>query len=216
MKKGLKLQWFCFARVDTVSREVLKAMRRAGCYSIGFGVESGDPAMLKAMRKTVTPERVREAVAEANSLGFKTQCFFVFGAPGETRESVERTVAFARELKPALCFFNMMVPYPGTEAYGLVFGPDGPPLDRVPWEDWVAIGPRSTYEVPGLGPLEAVVAEANRRFYYRPSQVLRMLRHASNLAEVLQLARGALALLWQILAWRRRSRKAPESAKTGQ
>ena len=211
LKKGLKLQWFCFARVDTVSREVLKAMRRAGCYSIGFGVESGDEGMLKAMRKTVTLDRVRESLAMANELGFKTQCFFVFGAPGETRETVEKTIAFAKELKPVLCFFNMLVPYPGTEAYEIVFGPPGPPLGRPAWEDWVAIGPRSTYKVPGLGPLETAVAEANRRFYYRPAQVLRMLRHASSFSEVLQLARGALALLIQILAWRRAEEKPPEA-----
>jgi radical SAM superfamily enzyme YgiQ (UPF0313 family) len=202
LQRNLRISWFCFARADGVTRDLLRLMQRAGCYSVGFGIESGDPAILKAMHKNETLDQMREAVGWANEAGLKTQCFFVFGSPGETPAAIERTVQFAIELKPALAFFNMLVPYPGTEAYQAVFGNEGPPLDRVRWEDWVAVGPHAAMAVAGLPPLERLVADANRRFYLRPSQILRMLRHASNWMEAWQLVRGGLALFAQIIRWR--------------
>jgi radical SAM superfamily enzyme YgiQ (UPF0313 family) len=198
LQRNLRISWFCFARADGVTKDLLLLMKRAGCYSVGFGIESGDPDVLRAMRKNETIDQMRQAVGWANAAGLKTQCFFVFGNPGETPKAVERTVRFAIELSPALAFFNMMVPYPGTEAY---FGEQGPPLDRVRWEDWVAVGPHAAVSIPGLPPLERLVARANRRFYFRPGQILRMLAHASNPQEVWQLVRGALALTAQILWW---------------
>ncbi|MEK7474214.1 MAG: radical SAM protein [Candidatus Coatesbacteria bacterium] len=209
LQRNLRISWFCFARADGVTRDLLALMNRAGCYSVGFGIESGDPDVLRAMHKNETLDQMRQAVGWANDLGFKTQCFFVFGSPGETPASAERTVRFAQELNPALAFFNMMVPYPGTEAYRACFGEAGPPLDRVRWEDWVAVGPHAAVQVQGLPPLERVVADANRRFYGRPGQVWRMLKHASNALEVWQLVRGGIALALQILRWRLGTRRPP-------
>jgi radical SAM superfamily enzyme YgiQ (UPF0313 family) len=194
--------WFCFARVDGITKEILAAMKRAGCFSIGFGVETGDAEIMKSIKKGITLDQVRQALRWSREAGIKSQCFFVFGNPGETPGTAERTIRFAMELKPALAFFNMMVPYPGTEAYRAHFGDVGRPPDRVRWEDWVAVGLRSTIHVPGIKSLEELVARANARFYFRPSQILRMLRHVSNATELLQLIRGGLALCLQIIRWR--------------
>ncbi len=201
-KRNLKMSWFCFARVDSVTKEILKDMKDAGCFSVGFGVESGDPEMLKTIKKKITVDQARQAVGWANELGLKSQCFFVFGNPGETKVTIQKTIDFAVELSPPLAFFNMMVPYPGTEAYDIHYGGTGVPLETVKWEDWVAVGPRSAIEVPGVPSLERAVADANRRFYLRPGQILRMLRHVTNFQEAWQLARGGLALAMQIAQWR--------------
>ncbi len=96
LKRDLKISWFCFARVDSISKDILATMRKAGCFSVGFGVESGDPDMLKSMRKNITVERARQAVAWADELGLKSQCFFVLGCPGETEKSAERTIRSPR------------------------------------------------------------------------------------------------------------------------
>lgn len=202
LERNLKVSWFCFARVDSVNLDILKMMKKAGCFSVGFGCESGDPEMLKTIKKKITVEQIRQALAWANEAGLKSQCFFVFGNPGETAATVKSTVDLAVEIKPVLAFFNMMVPYPGTEAYDLHYGATGAPMDTVRWEDWVAVGPHSTIQVPGVPSLERAVADANRRFYLRPRQIVRMLRHVTNLNELWQLVRGATALTLQILRWR--------------
>lgn len=213
LKRNLKVSWFCFARVDAVTKDILVAMKRAGCFSIGFGVESGDPTMLKNIRKNITVEQVRHALALANEVGIKSQCFFVFGNPGETPETVERSIQFAIEIKPVLAFFNMMVPYPGTEAYDIHYGGSGIPLENVRWEDWVAVGPHSTIQIPGLPSLERVVADASRRFYLRGTQIIKMLRFVSNFGELWQLFRGGFALGLQILCWRINHLAASRSSK---
>jgi len=202
LKKNLKMSWFCFARVDSVTKEILEIMKRAGCFSVGFGVESGDPGMLKTIKKKITVEQVRQALGWSNEVGLKSQCFFVFGNPGETAATIETSVNFAVEIKPVMAFFNMMVPYPGTEAYALTYGAAGVPLDSVKWEDWVAVGPSSTIEVPGVPSLERAVADANRRFYLRPSQIIKMLRHVTCANELWQLFRGGFALTLQVITWR--------------
>jgi len=200
--KGVRMAWSCFARADSISPALLRSMKRAGCFSVGFGVESGDPEILKRTGKNIALDKIREAVAQTKEAGLKTQCFFVFGIPGETRETIERTVKFAIELKPVLAFFNMMVPFPGTEEYAARFGPE----DRVPpgirWEDWVAVGPRATVSIPGVPMLERSVASANRRFYFRPSQIMAMIRMADGWREILQMGRGMLALMAQMVVWR--------------
>lgn len=197
--RGLRISWFCFARVDTVSRELLRAMRDAGCYSVGFGVESGDPGILRSIRKNTTVDQARQAVAWCDELGLKSQCFFVFGCPGETPETAERTIRLALELSPALAFFNMMVPYPGTEAFARDAAPPSAPRR---WEEWVAIGPHSTISVPGIPSLERLVSSANIRFYLRLRQIFKMIGFAGNFGELWQLLRGALALSRQVLRWR--------------
>jgi len=201
LRRNIRLSWFCFARANTVTPELLALMKRAGCFSIGFGVESGDPGILASINKKVTVEEIRQGVGWANEAGLKTQCFFVFGNPGETAETVEKTIRFAIELRPVLSFFNMMVPYPGTEMFDAHFGGTEGRRD-IKWEDWVAVGPRSAIQVPGIPSLERAVAEANRRFYFRPSQIWRYLRHTGSLLEILEAVRGVLALAAQVILWK--------------
>ena len=201
LRRGLKVSWFCFARANTVTPELLALMKKAGCFSVGFGVETGDAEILKAIKKNETLDDLRNGVGWANDSGIKTQCFFVFGNPGETAETIEKTIKFAIELKPTLAFFNMMVPYPGTEMFDKHYG-QGPGASGYRWEDWVAVGPRATINIPGIPSLEKAVAEANRRFYFRPSQVWRYIRHAGSVLEVLQAFRGAVALGFQIIFWK--------------
>jgi radical SAM superfamily enzyme YgiQ (UPF0313 family) len=201
-RAGLRMAWSCFARADSVTPELLRSMKRAGCFSVGFGVESGDPGILKRTGKNVSLDQIRLAVSRTREAGLKTQCFFVFGSPGETKETIESTVAFAIELKPVLAFFNMMVPYPGTEEYAARFGREDRVPDGVHWEDWVAIGPRAAISIPGVPKLERSVAEANRRFYFRPAQIMAMFRMADGWREIVQMVRGMLALLAQMIVWR--------------
>src|SRR4051812_37038748 len=114
--KPLKLTWSCTSRVTT-DRETLKAMKDAGCRLLIVGFESGDPQILKNIKKGATVERARQFVKDAHSLGLTVHGDFILGLPGETKESIERTIQFAKELDCETIQVSLAHAYPGTELY---------------------------------------------------------------------------------------------------
>lgn len=117
MDRGLKVKWTSFARVDTVTLPVLTAMKEAGCSAVSFGVESGDPAVLKIVKKGITLDQVLAAVDMCNRAGLLPHASFILGLPGETPETLKATVAFGEKLgKKGVSFgFHLLAPFPGTE-----------------------------------------------------------------------------------------------------
>jgi len=115
--RGLNIRWTSFARVDTVSLEVLQRMKAAGCTAVSFGVETGNPEMLKRIKKGITLEQVVAAVNMCNNAGITPHASFILGLPGETRETILETVAFGEKLKSmgVLHGFHLLAPFPGTE-----------------------------------------------------------------------------------------------------
>lgn len=101
-------------RVETINPEMARVMRRAGCYMIAFGIESGDQEILDGVDKTMRLENVRKAIDAASDAGMLTQGFFIFGLPGETAESIERTIRFASESRLDRAQFLLLDVFPGT------------------------------------------------------------------------------------------------------
>jgi anaerobic magnesium-protoporphyrin IX monomethyl ester cyclase len=116
-KRGLgrKTRLFASMRADRMSPEILKKMKAANFYCIEVGVETGDPDVLKRIRKGETMEETERAVGWVKEAGMNVYCGFIIGHPGETRESAQATVRFAAKLNPTRAAFGLMVPYPGTE-----------------------------------------------------------------------------------------------------
>jgi anaerobic magnesium-protoporphyrin IX monomethyl ester cyclase len=112
---GRVIPWRCETRVDRVDRPLLRAMRQAGCLCISFGVESGSDAVLKELRKGATAGQARRAFADCHAEGLPTRAFFMLGTPWETPESVDETIALARELRPTFSVFFLATPYPGSD-----------------------------------------------------------------------------------------------------
>ena len=113
-KRGIKAPWAVMARADTTDLEVLQAMKDAGLYAIKFGVESGDQNVLETSGKKLDLKAVVESTAQAKALGIKVHLTFTFGLPGETRESIKKTIAFAKKLDPDSVQFSIVTPFPGT------------------------------------------------------------------------------------------------------
>ena len=111
--RGLRFAWSAFARVNTVDLETLRMMREAGCDSVSFGVESGNREMLKRIRKGITPEQVRHAVALCREAGIIAHTSFIVGLPGETQETLRETHEFAAGLG-SLYGYHFLAPFPGT------------------------------------------------------------------------------------------------------
>lgn len=115
-RRNLKIRWSSFARVDTVSVPLLTRMREAGCHAISFGMESGNPDILKRVRKQISLAQAEAAVAMCRQAGMEAHASFILGLPGETPETLAQTLAFAKRLEQqGLSYgFHLLAPFPGT------------------------------------------------------------------------------------------------------
>jgi len=116
LDRGLKPRWICNARVDRVDQEMLGWMKRAGCWMINFGIESGVQEILTRSNKgdKATVEAARDAVLMAKAAGIKVWGYFIIGLPGETPDTIRQTSRFARSLPLDIVNFAVGAPYPGT------------------------------------------------------------------------------------------------------
>jgi radical SAM superfamily enzyme YgiQ (UPF0313 family) len=111
--RGVRFDWSAFARVNTVTPQMLKSMRASGCDSISFGIESANPAILERVKKGITLDQARRAVAWSKAAGLRAHASFMVGLPGETPETLEETRRFAEELDIEHGY-HFLSPFPGT------------------------------------------------------------------------------------------------------
>ena len=116
-KHKIDLDWVCDTRVDLVSRDLLEVMKRAGCKTIWFGVESGSPRVLEKLNKGISLQQVVHAFKLCRVVGIKVACSFMLGIPGESIEDMYATLKFAMKLNPDWCRFNIFVACPGSALY---------------------------------------------------------------------------------------------------
>jgi anaerobic magnesium-protoporphyrin IX monomethyl ester cyclase len=116
----LKLEWHCESRADVMTTDLLDLMRRAGCKGVQFGIESGDPAVLRSLRKGISLQRAEELVAHAYAIGMTPRCSFMLGHHTDTPETLRKTADLARrfhETYGASCAVSSSTPFPGTYLY---------------------------------------------------------------------------------------------------
>jgi radical SAM superfamily enzyme YgiQ (UPF0313 family) len=184
-----EVEWIAQCRVDTVDREMLEAMKAANCGYILFGVESGSPKMLKRMKKGITLDKVRRAFELTKEVDIKTQAFFLFGMPGETHETIQETIEFAKELNASSTQFAVAIPHPGTALYAECKANGW--LVTEDWADYTA--ENSIIETPWLTAKEVEDARvrAYREYYYRPRFIFGEALKIRRVADIKRLARGA-------------------------
>jgi radical SAM superfamily enzyme YgiQ (UPF0313 family) len=168
---------------------MLEAMKAANCGYILFGVESGSPKMLKKMKKGITLDKVREAFRLTKEVGIKTQAFFLFGMPGETQETIQETIEFAKELNASSTQFAVAIPHPGTALYQECKTNGW--LTSENWADYTS--EECVIETPWLTAREVEEARirAYREYYYRPQFIVGEALKIRRLADIRRLARGA-------------------------
>lgn len=115
--KKFKLRWYCYGRVDTVSEGLLREMKNSGCVLINYGLESGDQAILDAISKGFTLEQVKKALAATRKTGLKYIASFTIGMPGETRETIKKTICLAKTFGGIDAGIYRITPYPGSPLY---------------------------------------------------------------------------------------------------
>jgi radical SAM superfamily enzyme YgiQ (UPF0313 family) len=193
----LDITWGAMGRLNLVQPDLYRRMQRAGCQFLFFGVESGDNQILKVIRKNFTIEQAFENLRIVKEIGIVSNCSFILGLPGETRQTLEKTVRAAIAFDPDYVSFSLATPYPGTELWQQCLD-DGwtPP----PWEDFA----RSRYQDPVYVPSGLTAPELKhwlqlsyRRFYLRPAYMLRHLAKLRSPAMFRRHASMALSLVGQ-------------------
>jgi anaerobic magnesium-protoporphyrin IX monomethyl ester cyclase len=114
--RGLTIAWSCFSRVDTISPEMLRRMKEAGCATMAFGIESANEQILKTVRKGITIPKTVEAVRMCVDAGIDPHCSFILGLPGETPETLAETLGFCERIQGmgASYGLHLLAPFPGT------------------------------------------------------------------------------------------------------
>jgi radical SAM superfamily enzyme YgiQ (UPF0313 family) len=113
LRRDLTFTWSAFVRVNIMDADILKRMRKAGCDTVSFGIESGSPEMLKRIRKGITLEQGRRAVAFCREAGITPFASFMVGLPGESQDTLRETEAYAADLN-ILHGYHILAPFPGT------------------------------------------------------------------------------------------------------
>ena len=175
--KPLGLTWSCTSRVTT-DYETLKAMKEAGCRLLIVGYESGDPQILKNIKKGATVERARQFTKDCHKLGLVVHGDFILGLPGETHQTINNTIAFAKELDVETIQVSVAHAYPGTELYD--YGTKNGFM--VTGTKMVDDGGHQLVQMqyPGL-PADDIMAAVHRfydEYYFRPKAVYRILKKA--------------------------------------
>jgi radical SAM superfamily enzyme YgiQ (UPF0313 family) len=180
-------------KVNHADLELFQLMKRAGCKRVGFGVESGDEHILKrVVKKAQTLDQVRAAFKNAKAAGLQTMGFFIYGMPGETEATMEKTTRLALELDPDLANFMIAAPFPGTELWKLI-EKEGILFSHT-WDDYAIHSDRAHFQVGDLTAelIERKWHEAYRRFYFRPSRLARRMLMRDTWLNAPQRARDAL------------------------
>ncbi len=117
IEQSLDVRWQCLARVDRVNPDLLKKMHRAGCRQIHFGIESGNPEILKRTAKHINLDQVRQAIDWAEDAGIMSKGYFILGLPGDNDQTMNETIEFAASLRLSEAMFSIATPMPGTELW---------------------------------------------------------------------------------------------------
>lgn len=115
--EDLDIRWSVAARVNLVNGNLLKKMSRAGCVEVGYGFESGSQYLLDKMSKRVRVKQAEEAIKMTRNVGIAVRGSFIFGMPGETKETIAETLGFIKRTKLPIYRFFYATPYPGTQLY---------------------------------------------------------------------------------------------------
>lgn len=198
IKEGLdSVRWACNSRVDTIDKEMAMAMKKAGCWMVALGLESGSNKILKLSKKMTTVKQNNDISRMLDSVGIKIYGYFIIGLLGETKETIKQTIDMAKKLPITFAIFHVASPYPGTVFYKQV-KKKGYLTD----ENWESSdqGSLSPIDYPNLSGEEIMkgIKKAYREFYMRPVAVWRILSSVKNFGDLGHLISAGLSqLLWK-------------------
>lgn len=163
-RKGLKTTYNCIARLEHVDSDLLSLLKQSGCWQVNFGIESGDPEVLKKHRKFFGLDEVGRKLQMVHDAGMRVKGLFMVGLPGEDEAAIRRTIDYALSLPLDEINVTKFTPFPGAPVYGTIreFGE----FD----ENWELMNCLNTVFVPNgmtRTQIDGLYDEFIRRFYHR-------------------------------------------------
>ena len=190
------VSWTCpnGVRMDTLDREMLRAMKESGLYFLSVGVESGSDRVLERIKKNLTVERMEEKIRLIREAGIGISGFFMLGFPGETKEEMEETIRFAARLPLDRASFANFQPFPGCEEFDRLRRSGELTVD---WDLFAPTLQSTTYAPSGVDvrTLRRLRKRALWTFYARPAIVWKMLGEVRSPGHVLHVLRRGLRWL---------------------
>lgn len=193
VERNLDINWASNSRVDCINKEMLHWMKRAGCWIIAFGVESGNEDTLKHIKKNATVDQAREAINLCREVGIKSSIYLLMGLPWDTPEALEDNIKFAQETMPDFVEIFYSYPFPGTE------------LHKIATEKGLIIPgeiPEEAYANPAMGGLYLTKEQladwrkkSLRRIYLQPRYVIKTLVSTKSPKEFFQYIKFGLITL---------------------
>jgi len=194
IKRKTDVTWTCYARVNTVDLEMLRAMKKAGCWNIFYGYEAGDQQLLDNINKGITLQQICDANKWTKEAGIEVRGSFMIALPGETPELARKTVAFACELNPDYAQFSITTPYPGTKLWD-----DADKWGKLNRTDFSKYQGWDVVFIPkGYKNKEEIYAMekyAFRKFYFRPRYIIGRLAKIRSWEDIARYLKGFRFLL---------------------
>jgi radical SAM superfamily enzyme YgiQ (UPF0313 family) len=200
LERGWDLPWSTpnGIHVQTLDRDLLALMKRSGCYSVAFGLESGNQETLDRIHKRQTLAKVRETFALCRELGIETTAFIIIGFPDEDAAMIDNTLRFLKDIRPDVADIHTLIPLPGTAVYedldksGLILERD--------WSKYV-FHSLPVFRTPDFTP-EQIHRQYKRvylRYHLRPAYILQRLRRIRSWGDIVNNLRGLWTLLTMAL-----------------
>jgi len=197
-KEKLKFRWSARARVNTVDKDLLLAMKEAGCCRISYGIESGNVQTLKILRKGISLDQAKKAVKAAKKVGMEVLADFILGCPNENRQDVLNTINFAISLNPDYAQFTILSLYPGTEVYQMAL--EQKIIKSDVWKEF-AMNPKLNFNTPiwsvelSQKELEELLIFAYKKFYRRLRYIIKRILKIGSFSELILKAKVGFRIL---------------------
>ncbi len=171
IQRNICIKWVSNSRVDTIDSALAVRMKRAGCWLVSLGIESANEMILKNAKKNISLCQINDAISIFKAVNIKIIGYFVFGLPGETKESIKETMEFSKKAGLDYAYYFHATPFPGTELYEMA--------QEKGWlitQNWRRYGHGEevliNYNHISQKELRNAVKHAYRSFYFRPRTIL--------------------------------------------
>ncbi len=175
ISRQLKIRWISNSRADSIDEATAKIMKKAGCWIVSLGIESASNEILEKANKEISIENVLNAVKVFKELKIKVIGYFIFGLPGETKESIRNTIRFSCNIPIDYAYFYTATPFPGTKFFEEAQKNGW--LKTLDWRRYFH-GESDVIEYENLSSDEILkaVREAYKSFYFRPGKIINYIK----------------------------------------